>query len=110
MKNVTIAIDENMLTAGRHYAREHHTSLNKLIRQLLERTVVRSQSANWTDEFFRLADRSDGDSRGKRWKREGTNGRLSISQPCSVATLAMATIESKVMPCGLKSILLIGWS
>jgi hypothetical protein len=68
--NVTIAIDERTLAAGRHYAREHHTSLNKLIRQLLERTVVRTPSEGWSDEFFALADDAQGDSSGRRWKRE----------------------------------------
>lgn len=70
MKNVTIAIDERTLEAGRNYARAHHTSLNKLIRQLLERTVVRTPSRNWSDEFFKLADLAKGNSAGKRWKRE----------------------------------------
>ena len=70
MTNVTIAIDERTLTASRHYASKHHTSLNNLIRQLLERTAVRAPSANWADEFFMLADDANGNSLGKRWKRE----------------------------------------
>ena len=70
MKNVTIAIDEQTLTAGREYARAHHTSLNKLIRDLLRRTVVRDSRATWADEFLELAEKAGGDSRGRRWKRE----------------------------------------
>ncbi|MBN1675912.1 MAG: hypothetical protein JXR37_33015 [Kiritimatiellae bacterium] len=70
MKNVTIAIDEKTLAAGREYARKHRTSLNKLIRQLLERTVLPQRSESWVEEFFRLADQAEGDSRGKRWTRE----------------------------------------
>ena len=70
MKNITIAIDEKTLAAGREYARQHKTSLNKLIRQLLERAVMRQGAASWTEDFFRLADEAKGNSRGKRWRRE----------------------------------------
>ena len=70
MKNVTIAVDEGTLVAGREYARAHHTSLNALIRHLLRQTVVRQSSPAWIEDFFKLADRAGGNSRGKRWKRE----------------------------------------
>lgn len=70
MKNVTIALDEDVLKAGREYARAHHTSLNNLIRRLLERTVMRRQEEGAWDRFFELADKAGGDSKGKRWKRE----------------------------------------
>ena len=42
MKNLTLAVDERLIEDGRKYAREHHTSLNALLRELLER-VVRAQ-------------------------------------------------------------------
>ena len=70
MKNVTIALDEKILRAGRNYAREHRTSLNNLIRQLLEHTVLRNPGTSGWDEFFALADKAGGNSRGRRWKRE----------------------------------------
>ena len=70
MKNVTIAIDECTLAAGREYARAHHTSLNALLRQLLQRTVTRQSSPSWTEDLFKLADRAGGRSHGKRWKRD----------------------------------------
>lgn len=70
MKNVTIALDEKILKAGRDYAMEHHTSLNNLLRQLLERTVMRESNESGWSEFFALADKAQGDSRGKRWTRE----------------------------------------
>ena len=69
MKNVTIAIDEQTLEAGRKYAHAHHTSLNGLIRELLQRTVVRESQATWADDFLELADKAGGDSHGQRWKR-----------------------------------------
>lgn len=70
MKNVTIALDEKILDAGRDYAREHRTSLNSLIRQLLERTVLRQTNESGWNEFFALADKAGGDSRGWKWNRE----------------------------------------
>jgi hypothetical protein len=69
MKNVTLAVDEQILTAGREYARAHHTSLNGLIRDLLKRTVVRETPATWADDFLELASKAEGDSRGRKWKR-----------------------------------------
>jgi plasmid stability protein len=70
MKNITIAVDEGTLAAGREYAKAHHTSLNALLRHLLRQMVVRRSSSSWTEELFKLADRAGGRSRGKRWKRE----------------------------------------
>jgi len=70
MRNVTIALDEQTLEAGREYASAHHTSLNNLIRELLRRTVVGKSRATWADEFLELAAKSGGDSHGRRWKRE----------------------------------------
>ena len=70
MKNVTLAIDEATLAAGREYARAHHTSFNNMIRQLLKRTVVRETQAIWADEYLALASKAGGNSRGKTWNRE----------------------------------------
>lgn len=70
MKNVTIAIDEGTLAAGREYARSHHTSLNALLRRLLEQTVRGPVSASWTEDLFKRADGARGRSRGRKWRRE----------------------------------------
>jgi hypothetical protein len=69
MKNITIAIDEETMNAGRSYAQAHRTSLNALIRQLLAGAVKPAQTA-WTDTLFQLADRASGNSQGQRWHRE----------------------------------------
>ena len=69
MPNITISIDEKLLKSGRKYAEKHHTSVNALIRNLLENTV-RNNSSQWVDECFALMDRADARSGGKRWKRE----------------------------------------
>ncbi len=70
MKNVTLAIDEQTLMAGREYARAHHTTLNDMIRQMLKRTVVREARAVWADDFLSLAAKAGGDSQGRTWTRE----------------------------------------
>ncbi len=69
MPNITLSIDEELLKSGRQYAEKHRTSVNALIRTLLEQTV-KSDSVQWLDECFALMDRANARSRGKGWKRE----------------------------------------
>jgi hypothetical protein len=69
MPNVTISLDEETLKAGREYARRHKTSLNALIRSLLEKTV-RRDSTSWLDECFEAMDATGAKSEGKRWTRD----------------------------------------
>ena len=69
MPNITLSIDDDLLEAGRKYAREHNTSLNALVRELLTKTVTRS-NARRLEDAFRLADRYHFSSKGKKWKRE----------------------------------------
>ena len=69
MKNITLAIDEETLFAGRAYAERHHTTLNALVRDLLARTVHVDRTAA-VEEMFRLMDRAPGHSGGARWTRD----------------------------------------
>ncbi|MEE4606875.1 MAG: DUF6364 family protein [Desulfobacteraceae bacterium] len=69
MPNITISLDEDLLKSGRRYAEKHQTSVNALIRKLLEQTV-RLQSDAWLEECFTLMDRSGANSKGRRWQRE----------------------------------------
>lgn len=69
MKNITLALDEKTLEAGRTYARRHQTTLNALVRELLVKTVVADRQAA-VDEMFRLMDAHPGNSHGHRWTRE----------------------------------------
>lgn len=69
MPNITISVDEPLLKSGRQYAEKHGTSVNALIRSLLEKTV-KSDSTAWVDECFSLMDRANAQSTGKRWKRQ----------------------------------------
>ena len=45
MKNITLALDEDTLAAGRAYAERHQTTLNALVRDLLARTVHTDRKA-----------------------------------------------------------------
>jgi hypothetical protein len=69
VKNITLAIDDETLEAGRSYASRHQTTLNSLVRELLVRTVVADRRA-LANEMFRLMDAHPGNSEGKRWTRE----------------------------------------
>jgi hypothetical protein len=69
MKNITLALDEETLNAGREYAQRHQTTLNTLVRELLVKTVLADKKAAVV-EMFRLMDAHPGNSNGKRWTRE----------------------------------------
>ncbi|CAN5310969.1 hypothetical protein BH20ACI2_BH20ACI2_07130 [soil metagenome] len=69
MKNITMSIDEDLLKEGREYARKHNTSLNALVRRLLEHTLARKDNGVF-DEMFETMDRLQVSSDGKGWSRE----------------------------------------
>ena len=69
MPNITISLDEDLLKSGRRYAEMHQTSMNALIRKLLEQTV-RTQTQDWLEDCFNMMDRSAANSNGQRWNRE----------------------------------------
>ena len=69
MKNITLALDEETLDAGRDYALRHQTTLNALVRELLVKTVLADRKAA-VSEMFRLMDAHPGNSQGRRWTRE----------------------------------------
>ncbi len=69
MKNITLAIDEETLNAGRAYAQKHQTTLNALVRELLMNTVLADRKAA-VREMFRLMDAHPGNSHGQHWSRE----------------------------------------
>jgi plasmid stability protein len=45
MKNITLAVEDEVLKKARVYAAEHETSVNKLIRDYLDRLPLEKQSA-----------------------------------------------------------------
>jgi len=69
MKNLTLSADARLIEEGRRYAREHHTTLNALVRSFLERLVVGGED-NWVGVCFREMDAAKGNSAGRVWTRE----------------------------------------
>ena len=69
MRNITLSIDEDILQAGREYARQHNVSFNVLVRKLIEQTVVQKRS-RWLDDTFTLMDKANVSSTAVRWTRE----------------------------------------
>ena len=74
MKNVTLALDEETLEAGRDYAQRHKTTLNNLVRELLRKTTVGDRKAA-ASEMLRLMKKYPGKSTGPRWTRAELYGR-----------------------------------
>jgi len=74
VKNITLALDEETLDAGRVYAQRHQTTLNALVRELLVKTVLADKDAA-IREMFRLMDAHPGNSHGRRWTREELHAR-----------------------------------
>lgn len=69
MQNITLSVDEKLVEDGRRYAKEHNTSLNAIVRDILARTV-REDRTNWITECIKKMDAANGRSRGRKWKRE----------------------------------------
>jgi len=69
MKNITLSIDEDILQAGREYARVHDMSFNVLVRKLIEQTVV-PQKDKWLSDTFSLMDKINVSSQGIKWTRD----------------------------------------
>jgi hypothetical protein len=70
MSNVTISMSRQLLESSRRYAQRHGTSLNALIRELLEREVLLSKTSRLQMLFDLVDEAGGGDSRGWKWNRE----------------------------------------
>ena len=68
MANITISINDDLLKAGREYAKAHNTSLNAIIRDMLEKKIP-SRKGEWFEECMRLMDAAQADSKGRKWSR-----------------------------------------
>ena len=68
MPNVTLSIDQNLLTRGRELAKARGMSLNSLIRQLLDETTATSSDA--MDEMRKCLRETKGNSRGWKFDRD----------------------------------------
>jgi hypothetical protein len=69
MKNVTLSMRGDLLQAGRAHAARRRTTLNQLIRDLLEAEVRADPKARARDLFASM-DAGRSARRGYRWSRE----------------------------------------
>ena len=69
MSNITLSMPEDLLKQSREYARKNATSLNALIRDVLQKTVAKREK-QWGQEVLEMAKRCSVRSNGKKWKRE----------------------------------------
>lgn len=72
MANLTLTIDEQVLTRARIKALEHGTSVNALVRDFLQGYVSPGGQRSARARPIELGDRIDAgsDSQGRQWKRE----------------------------------------
>jgi hypothetical protein len=68
MKNITLSLDEELLKQARVYAAQQSTTINRLIREYLERLVRQEErSAQARKRLLELAETSEG-RLGSDWK------------------------------------------
>jgi hypothetical protein len=69
LRNITLSIEDDILRAGREYARIHNMSFNVLVRKLIEQTVV-PRTDQWLEDTFTLMDKLNVSSANKKWSRD----------------------------------------
>jgi hypothetical protein len=69
MRNITLSIDDEVLLAGREYARIHNISFNVLVRKLIEQTVG-PRKGQWLEDTFSMMDKLSVSSENRKWTRE----------------------------------------
>lgn len=66
---VTVTLDPRQARAASDYAVRHHTTVEDLVRQALDRELAADADA-WCDELFALMDAAGGNSQGATWTRD----------------------------------------
>lgn len=70
-KNITLAVDEDVLEQVKIIAANRRTSINGLVREYLDSLLAKSREADDARaELLRLVDEKNGDLGSRRWKRE----------------------------------------
>ncbi len=69
MKNIRLSIEDDVLQAGREYARIHNISFNVLVRKLIKQTVVPNKG-QWLDDIFSLMHKLNVSSGNQKWTRD----------------------------------------
>ena len=71
MKNITLSIDENVLSEVRRYAAKRDTTVNALVRDFLTRLATQEDRATKARQrLLELSDTSEGRMGDRKWNRE----------------------------------------
>jgi hypothetical protein len=71
MKNITLSIDENVLSEVRRYAATRDTTVNALVRDFLTRLATQEdRAAKARQRLLELSDTSEGRMGDQKWNRE----------------------------------------
>ncbi len=70
MPNLTLAVNDHLLTEARSVAAAQGKSLNQLVREYLERITAIGDVERELEEFRALSDPPLGDSKGWRFDRD----------------------------------------
>jgi len=71
MKNITLSVDDKVLTGVRRYAAQHDTTVNALVRDFLTRVATQEdRAANARRRLLELSDSSEGRMGKQTWNRE----------------------------------------
>ena len=76
MKNITLSVDERVLTAVRRYAAQRDSSVNGLVRDFLAEIAQREDRArNARKQLRKLSERSSARIGRRSWDRDELHGR-----------------------------------
>lgn len=71
MKNITLSVNEEVLSKARKYAKSHNTSLNQVVRDYLQEIVNKSERESFIDELLEFTKQHAGCSEpGWKFNRE----------------------------------------
>jgi hypothetical protein len=71
MKNITLSIDDKVLTGVRRYAAGRDTTVNGLVREYLTRLASQQErAASARQRLLELSDTSEGRMGQQKWNRE----------------------------------------
>ena len=70
MKNITLSVDDDVLTTARRYAAEHDSTVNGLVRDYLTRLArYHDRAASARRRIHELSEQSEARIGGKTWDR-----------------------------------------
>ena len=73
--NLTLSVDDDVVQKARQRAEQLGTSVNQLVREYLEQLAGKTNPTRDAEEFERLSQLSQGDSKGWKFNREEAHDR-----------------------------------